>query len=76
MTKNNLLAKYQNLSPEIQREVNDFLEFILAKYGDKKVFKMKEWKGKIKKVSTWSDEDLQIFEDNNKLFSQWQARKW
>lgn len=73
---NNLLAKYQTLSPDVQREVNDFLEFVLAKYKDKKLFNMKAWKKKIKKVSTWSDEDLLVFEDNSKLFSQWKAKKW
>lgn len=73
---NNLLAKYQTLSPDVQREVNDFLEFVLAKYKDKRLFNMKAWKKKIKKVSTWSDEDLLVFEDNSKLFSQWKAKKW
>ncbi len=61
---NNLLAKYQTLSPDVQQEVNDFLEFVLAKYKDKRLFNMKAWKKKIKRVSTWSDEDLQVFEDN------------
>src|SRR5690606_25006838 len=65
---NELLIKYNALSPEIQREVDDFLDFLLSKYKDKKNFDMKSWKEKIKGVSVWSEEDVKVFEENSKLF--------
>lgn len=73
---NELLVKYNTLSPEVQQEVNDFLDFMLSKYKDKKPFDMKAWKEKIKGVSVWSEEDLKVFEENSKLFGQWKTEEW
>ena len=77
---NDLLVKYNTLSPEGQQEgqqeVNDFLDFMLSKYKDKKLFKMQSWKEKIKTVSVWSEEDVKVFEENSKLFNQWKAEEW
>lgn len=54
------LLKYNLLDPLQQNEVNDFIEFLLSK-KDKKP-SMTEYKKKILAVSTWSEEDLQVFE--------------
>ena len=71
-----ILEKYNALSPERQREVNDFLDFMLSKSKDKKLIDMKSWKEKIKGVSVWSAEDVKVFEENRKLFNQWTTEKW
>jgi hypothetical protein len=55
---NDLLVKYQALSPAIQREVDDFLDFVLQKHAGKRPFNMKEWKKRIKKVSVWTEDDI------------------
>ena len=73
---NELLVKYNALSPEVQQEVNDFLDFMLSKYKDKKPFDIKAWKEKIKGIPAWSEEDLKIFEENSKLFGQWKTEEW
>ncbi len=73
---NDLLTKYHMLSPEVQQQVDDFLNFMLAKEQAKKSFDTKAWKEKIKSVSVWSDEDAQIFEENRKLFNQWKSPEW
>ena len=73
---NEILEKYNALSPERQREVNDFLDFMLSKSKDKKLIDMKSWKEKIKGVSVWSEEDVKVFEENRKLFNQWTTEKW
>jgi hypothetical protein len=63
---NNLLVKYHALSPAIQREVDDFLDFVLQKHTGKKLFNMREWKKRIKKVSVWTDDDIQAIKENSK----------
>lgn len=73
---NELLVKYNALSPEVQQEVNDFLDFMLSKYEGKKSFDMKAWKEKIKGISVWSAEDLKAFEENSKLFGRWKTEEW
>ena len=55
-----LLTKYRALSPETQQQVDDFVDFMLAKDRSKKPFDMKAWKEKIKSVSVWSEEDVAV----------------
>ena len=70
-----LLTKYRALSPETQQQVDDFVDFMLAKDQSGKSFDMKAWKEKIKSVGVWSEEDVQVFEGNSKLFSHWKSPK-
>ena len=73
---NDLLLKYNTLSPGLQKEVNDFLEFMLQKQERKRGFDMEKWKAKIKNISTWSEEDIKIFEENRQHFNQWKTEEW
>ena len=68
--------KYHALSPETQQQVDDFVDFMLAKDQSGKSFDMKAWKEKIKSVGVWSEEDVQVFEENRKLFSNWKSPEW
>ena len=49
-----LLTKYRTLSPEALKQVDDFIQFLLAKGKAKKPFDMKAWKEIIKSVGVWS----------------------
>jgi hypothetical protein len=71
-----ILIKYNTLSPDIQKEVNDFLDFLLSKYKGKKAFDIKSWKNKIKNVSIWTDEDIKAFEEVRHQFNQWKTEEW
>ena len=71
-----LFRKYKALSPQGQQEVNDFLDFILSRHPKKKVFDTKAWKEKVQEVSVWSEADIQVLEENSKLFSQWKPEEW
>ena len=73
---NDLIFKYNTLSPEIQKEVNDFLDFMLMKYKGKTAFDMKTWKAKIMNISTWTKDEIQTFEENRQQFDQWKAKIW
>lgn len=73
---NDLLAKYNTLSPDLQREVDSFLDKLLAKSHEKNTFDLKTWKERIKKVTVWSDEDIKSIEEGSKYFSQWTPEQW
>lgn len=73
---NELLAKYNTLSPQEQQEVNDFLDFILSKHQNKPSFDMKAWKEKIKNISSWTEEEIKAFDENSQLFNQWKTEEW
>lgn len=71
-----ILTKYNKLSPEVQQEVNDFLDFMLSKNESKNVFNLNKWKSKIKDVSVWTDQDIQRFEESRQQFNQWKTEEW
>ena len=71
-----LLTKYRTLSPQTQQQVDDFVDFLLAKGQVRKPFDMKAWKEKIKSVSVWSEEDIQVFEENRTLLNDWKSPEW
>jgi hypothetical protein len=73
---NDLLVKYNALPLEGQKEVDDFLDFMLRRHKGKQNFDMKIWKEKIKTVSVWSEEEIKIFDDSKKYFSQWKPEEW
>ncbi len=71
-----VLKKYNQLEdPFLQKQVLDFIDYLLKVEKDKKSFNAKDFKEAILNVSTWSDEDLMIFDDIYKNFNQWTIRK-
>jgi len=72
----NAILKYSLLSTFEKKEVNDFIEFLFSKKDHPGSYDPDTYKNKILSVSTWSDDDLKIFEDNNKLFNQWRPETW
>ncbi|MEM9339878.1 MAG: hypothetical protein AAGA66_14170, partial [Bacteroidota bacterium] len=71
-----LFVKYNMLSPTVQQEVNDFLDFVLTKHKGEKAFDMKVWKSKIKNVSVWSPADIQMIEESRDQFKDWKTEEW
>ncbi len=69
-----LVLKYNALNKTAQKQVNDFMDFLLSK---QKNYKSKvNYKSRILSVSTWSDSDLEIFRNNQTLFNSWQIGEW
>jgi hypothetical protein len=69
-----LIVKYSLLNKTAQKEVIDFLDFLLSKQKSHKT--NMDYKIKINSVSTWSDSDLAVFRNNQKLFNQWRVEEW
>ncbi len=71
-----LLIKFNHLTPFQQRELLDFLDFLLQRGSQKKALPLKQYKEAILQVSTWSEEDLAVFEETKKQFNQWKISEW
>lgn len=69
-----LVLKYNALNKTAQKQVNDFMDFLLSKQKNYK--SNVNYKSRILSVSTWSDSDLEIFKNNQTLFNSWQIEEW
>ncbi|MHC1777015.1 MAG: hypothetical protein AB9834_16560 [Lentimicrobium sp.] len=71
-----IVVKYNRLNKYARKEVNDFMDFLLSKQKTSKSSSLNTYKSKILKVSVWSNSDLKIFDENQKLFSHWSTPEW
>ena len=71
-----LILKYQTLTPEVQREVTDFVDFLSSKPKGNRLSALKSWKKKILNVSVWSAKDVKILKQNSEGLNSWQPQKW
>jgi hypothetical protein len=73
---NDISLKYRLLSKSARQEVNDFMDFLLNKQQAKNNNPLSGYKKKILSVSTWTDSDIQVFKENQKLFNSWRIEEW
>ena len=73
---NELLIKYNSLDSVLQHQVLLFIDYLISTKNIVKTTNMSEYKKKILKVFDWSKEDIQVFNDNNKKFNQWNIPQW
>ena len=71
-----IVVKYNRLNKTARQELNDFMDFLLSKQKTDKPIFLTTYKNKILNVSVWSDSDLKIFEENQKLFNQLRVQEW
>ena len=71
-----LLTKYNSLDLVLQRQVDMFVDYLLSTKRAVKQTNISNYKEKILNVSQWTDEDMQVFDDNNKLFDKWNIQEW
>ena len=71
-----ILEKYNSLSPEVQKEVEDFMDFMVNRGQGNNSFDMKSWKKRIAKIPVWSQEDIKVFEEGRKHINDLKGREW
>ena len=71
-----IIIKYNRLSKTARKEVNDFMDFLLSKQKSNSPNLLTKYKNKILNVSKWTNSDLKIFEENQKLLNQWKSQEW
>jgi hypothetical protein len=68
------LLQYQTLSPEDQKEVTDFVEFIATKTKQQKSSSLKSWKRRLLNVSVWLPKDIEVLKKNR--LKSWKPKGW
>lgn len=71
-----ILLKYKLLNKSAQKEVADFIDFLLKKYPSRKKNEVKSYKEKILNVSTWTESDIEEIFENQKKLNQWKTQEW
>ena len=64
-----IVVKYNKLDKTARKELNDFMDFLLNKQKNTNPMALSAYKSKILNVSVWSDSDLKVFDENQKLFN-------
>jgi len=72
----NIVKKYNQLNKHANKEVEDFVDFLLSKQKPGISDFPSSYKQKILQVSNWSDSGLKVFDENQKLFNQWNVQDW
>ena len=68
---NEVIIKYEALDTFLQKQVLDFMDYLLTMKNTVKTGNMSEYKKRILNVSTWSEDDIKIFDENAKYFNKW-----
>ncbi|RCR67295.1 hypothetical protein [Larkinella punicea] len=71
-----LLGKYTQLSDEHQKEVIDFVNFLLQKQEKPVQFNMDAYRKEIQSVSVWSDQDLTPILEAKDQIDNWKPSEW
>jgi len=67
--------KYSLLDAFEKKEVSDFIDFLFSRKQHNKE-ETSGYQEQILSVTTWSDEDIKVFEENRKLFNKWRPTTW
>ncbi|MCF6241531.1 MAG: hypothetical protein L3J74_09330 [Bacteroidales bacterium] len=68
----NILAKYKQLDdPILQKQVLDFIDYLLKVKSITQSQNLEEYKKRLLEVSTWTDEELSVFDNISKQFNKW-----
>ena len=72
----NISLKYELLGAFEQKEVNDFIEFLLSKKKSKDAPVKPGYREALLGISTWSEDDLKVFSENASRFNDWHPETW
>jgi hypothetical protein len=73
---NELLLKYNSLDSFLQRQVLEFVDYLLITRNMTKTQTLSEYKQKILNVSTWTIEETNQITENQKLFNKWNIQEF
>lgn len=68
--------KYSLLNKLAKQEVDDYIDFLLQKARKRRKSTNSSYRDKILTVSTWSESDLKVYEENKNLFNNWNIDEW
>lgn len=71
-----IVLKYNLLNKTAQKEVSDFIDFLLTKNSISNKNSTSNYKDKILKVSTWSEADIKEITNEMKKFQKLEVQNW
>jgi hypothetical protein len=73
-----ILKKFELLDTEGQRQLLDFLDFLLLKQKEKHSleFNYQVYRDQILSIGNWTDQDVDLIEKASTHFNQWQVQEW
>ena len=72
-----LLETFKQLSETERRQLLDYADtLLLHQKARKSEGDLAAWKERIKKVSTWTEEDILVVEENSKKLNGWKIPEW
>lgn len=73
-----ILNKFELLDNERQKQLLNFLDFLLSQQKSKHVeaFNYDAYRNKILSIGEWSDADVSVIEGVTKEINNWQVQEW
>lgn len=71
-----LEIKYNLLDSVLQRQVLEFIDFLVSSKNIAKQQNLSSYKKKIAKTSIWSKQDVANLNENMKQINQWKIEEW
>ncbi len=71
-----LEIKYNLLDPLLQKQVLEFIDFLVSTNKIVSSDNLSSYKNKILKTSKWSKNDINQLNDNLKHLNQWKIEEW
>ena len=73
-----ILNKFELLDNERQKQLLNFLDFLLSQQKSKQVeaFNYDAYRNQILAIGEWSDEDVSVIEGVTKEINNWQVQEW
>jgi hypothetical protein len=71
-----LEIKYNLLDSVLQKQVLEFIDFLVSTKNIEKPDNLSSYKTKILKTSKWSKKDISQLNDNLKQLNQWKIEEW
>lgn len=76
METSSFLAEFEQLPKQIQKQVLDYIEFLVTKHKKNKIKPdHKDYYKRIQTVSQWSEEDVKYLQEIKKQFN-WKVEEW
>ena len=71
-----ILRKYKLLDKSAKRELEDFLDALINKKSTTANKKNTKYRDNLLQISTWSEEDINLFIKNQSLLYNWEVEEW
>ena len=71
-----ILRKYKLLDKSAKRELEDFLDALINKKSTTANKKNTKYRDNLLQISTWSEEDINLFIKNQSLLYNWDVEEW